>query len=118
MYTHKDTASCLDIFKINFCLLKSCIHNAVKIGEASFSEVFTSHVPKFTSSKMKSVLKIIPFGRGKEILINGEEQSSIKNVLQEIIITLKLCGKTEIVSSSRIGFLELYGCLFKNLYAA
>ncbi|CAJ0844696.1 7448_t:CDS:2, partial [Entrophospora sp. SA101] len=97
------------IYTFEEFLGKDCIHNAVKIGEASFSEVFTSYVSKFTSNKMKSVLKIIPFGRGKEILINGEEQSSIKNILQEIIITLKLCGRNEIASSSSVGFLELYG---------
>ncbi len=81
----------------------------MKIGEASFSEVFTTYAPSFTSTKMKCVFKIVPFGRGKEILINGEEQCSIRDITQEIKTTLELGGRTGLDPKLRVGFLKLYG---------
>ncbi|CAG8463100.1 9588_t:CDS:2 [Acaulospora colombiana] len=85
-----------------------CMKNAVKIGEASFSEVFSAYAPQFTAKKVKSVFKIIPFGRGGEILINGEEQCSIRNISQEVKTTLELGGRTGLDPNLRVGFLQLY----------
>jgi hypothetical protein len=89
--------------------LLSCLNNATKIGEASFSEVFTTYAPKFTSKKVKCVFKIIPFGRGKEVLVNGEEQCSVSDITQEIKTTLELGGRTGLDPKLRVGFLKLYG---------
>ncbi|CAG8674425.1 13724_t:CDS:2 [Acaulospora morrowiae] len=85
-----------------------CMRSAVKIGEASFSEVFAAYAPQFTAKKVKSVFKIIPFGRGKEILINGEEQCSIRDISQEVKTTLELGGRTGLDPNLRVGFLQLY----------
>ncbi|CAG8657956.1 7758_t:CDS:2, partial [Scutellospora calospora] len=82
--------------------------NVVKIGEASFSEVFAGYAPKFTSVKTKCVFKIIPFGRGAEVLVNGEAQCTIKDISQEVKITRELGGRTGLDSSLRVGFLQLY----------
>ncbi|CAG8794748.1 26454_t:CDS:2, partial [Racocetra persica] len=91
--------------KYYFCIAAL---NVIKIGEASFSEVFAGYAPKFTSVKTKCVFKIIPFGRGKEVLINGEEQCSIKDISQEVKITRELGGKTGLDPLLRVGFLQLY----------
>ncbi|CAG8593177.1 15293_t:CDS:2 [Funneliformis caledonium] len=88
---------------------KDCLNNAMKIGEASFSEVFTAYAPKFTTTKTKCVFKIVPFGRGKEILVNGEEQCSVRDITQEIKTTLELGGRTGLDPKLRVGFLRLYG---------
>ncbi|CAG8620482.1 545_t:CDS:2, partial [Dentiscutata heterogama] len=82
--------------------------NVIKIGEASFSEVFAGYAPKFTSVKTKCVFKIIPFGRGPEVLINGDEQCSIKDITQEVKITRELGGRTGLDPLLRVGFLQLY----------
>ncbi|KAF0432447.1 Serine/threonine-protein kinase haspin [Gigaspora margarita] len=82
--------------------------NVIKIGEASFSEVFAGYAPKFTSIKTKCVFKIVPFGRGSEVLINGEQQCSIKDISQEIKITRELGGRTGLDPLLRVGFLKLY----------
>ena len=58
----------LFIFKVSHYWL-SCLNNATKIGEASFSEVFTAYAPNFTTTRVKCVFKIIPFGRGKEVWV-------------------------------------------------
>ncbi|CAG8573121.1 20586_t:CDS:2 [Dentiscutata erythropus] len=82
--------------------------NVIKIGEASFSEVFAGYAPKFTSVKKKCVFKIIPFGRGPEVLVNGDEQCSIKDITQEVKITRELGGRTGLDPLLRVGFLQLY----------
>ncbi|RIA96099.1 hypothetical protein C1645_815785 [Glomus cerebriforme] len=86
-----------------------CLNNATKIGEASFSEVFTAYAPNFTSTRVKCVFKIIPFGRGKEVLVNGEEQCSVRDIAQEIKTTLELGGRTGLDPKLRVSFLKLYG---------
>ncbi|RGB40603.1 hypothetical protein C1646_753180 [Rhizophagus diaphanus] len=86
-----------------------CLNNAAKIGEASFSEVYSAYAPEFTTTRVKCVFKVIPFGRGKEVLVNGEEQGSIRDITQEIKTTLELGGRTGLDPELRVGFLKLYG---------
>ncbi|GES75894.1 serine/threonine-protein kinase haspin [Rhizophagus clarus] len=79
-----------------------CLNRSTKIGEASFSEVYMTYAPNFTSTRVKCVLKIIPFG-------TGEEQCSISDITQEIKTTSILGGRTGLDPELRIGFLKLYG---------
>ncbi|KAG5460778.1 MAG: hypothetical protein BJ554DRAFT_7131, partial [Olpidium bornovanus] len=70
------------------------LRRARKIGEATFSEVF---VLAFRGQRV--VVKIIPFGRGSDVTVNGEPQQSAHAVYQEAKVTR--------VMSSLGGFVKL-----------
>ncbi|XP_061400769.1 serine/threonine-protein kinase haspin homolog [Musca vetustissima] len=65
------------------------LENCEKIGEGAFGEVFL-----YRNSEGKErdnvVLKIIPI-EGKQ-LVNGEAQKSFEQIMQEVVISMELCG--------------------------
>ncbi|KAG9296877.1 hypothetical protein G9A89_006832 [Geosiphon pyriformis] len=85
-----------------------CLEMAKKVGESTFAEVYEIMISNFTTNNTKCVLKIIPFGRGKEVLVNGEEQCTTLDVLQEIKITMELGGQSKHNLGIRTGFLKVY----------
>ncbi|RHZ86239.1 hypothetical protein Glove_53g93 [Diversispora epigaea] len=63
------------------------IKNVLKLGEATYSEVFTAITSKFTlNRKIKCVFKIIPFGKGNQCKIN--------DIIQEVKMTSQLGSRT------------------------
>ncbi|CAG8527077.1 2201_t:CDS:2 [Ambispora leptoticha] len=97
-----------DYYSFEEFLGSECLGMAKKVGEATFSEVFEVTTSNFTSNKTRCILKIIPFGQGKKILVNGEEQCSILDVMQEVKITMELGGHSKFHPEIRAGFLKVY----------
>ena len=65
---------CFCAFQFIFCLNRL---NDAKIG----GKLFMAYTNNFTSTNVKSVFKIIPFKREKEVLVNGEEQCNIRDII-------------------------------------
>ncbi|CAG8556394.1 10789_t:CDS:2 [Ambispora gerdemannii] len=97
-----------DYYSFEEFLGSECLGMAKKIGEATFSEVFEVTTSQFTSNKTRCVLKIIPFGQGKKVLVNGEVQCEVLDVMQEVKITMELGGHAKLHPEIRTGFLKVY----------
>ncbi|KAK9763460.1 hypothetical protein K7432_009832 [Basidiobolus ranarum] len=67
--------------------LGSGLASVRKIGEATFSEVFSCTYPPLSTTV---ALKVLPFGKGSEVLVNGEVQKTPHDIYQEAFITLIL----------------------------
>lgn len=76
-----------------------------KLGEATFSEVFLAEVssdtlldqfgsynenPIDTAESIQVAFKIIPFGDDRNVLVNGEPQTRLDDIYQEVAITRRM----------------------------
>ncbi|RUS13740.1 hypothetical protein BC937DRAFT_94844 [Endogone sp. FLAS-F59071] len=91
---------------------EATLAHATKLGEATFAEVFSipsefisstssstsslalspSNVSRLHTHEHPLVLKIVPFGSGDRILVNGLPQAECEDVLQEIVVTRGMAG--------------------------
>ncbi|CAG8533399.1 6400_t:CDS:2 [Diversispora eburnea] len=77
------------------------IKNVLKLGEATYSEVFTAITSKFTlNRKIKCVFKIIPFGKGNQCKIN--------DIIQEVKMTSQLGSRASLNVPLATSFITLY----------
>ncbi|KAJ1917061.1 hypothetical protein IWQ60_007903 [Tieghemiomyces parasiticus] len=61
---------------------------ACKLGESTFSEVFTGAIT--TSAGMtvpNAVVKIVPFGGGLKVRVNGAKQTTFRDIYQEMCVS-------------------------------
>ncbi|KAH8391708.1 hypothetical protein KR009_001713, partial [Drosophila setifemur] len=87
---------------------QSKLHNAAKIGEGAYGEVFryiTNNL-KSDSTNTDMVLKIIPIEGSIEV--NGELHKSYDQILPEIIISTKMSSLRASKESSTEGFAKLH----------
>ncbi len=68
-------------------MIESTSQGIKKIGEATFSEVFS--IEKWKDMK-HVVMKVIPFGEDDTVLVNGFPQQKVQDIYQEVYTTSKL----------------------------
>lgn len=79
----------------------STMKNALKLGEATYSEAFTAITSKFSLNKrIRCVFKIIPFGKGNQCKIN--------DIIQEVKMTFQLGSQTDLEFPLVTSFIRLY----------
>ena len=85
--------------------------SSVKVGEGAFGEVFLIN----SCEENKPVLKVVPIDG--DLQVNGEEQTSIEDILSEVRISSLLSNLREEQKNRTSGFVELRSCnVFQGVY--
>merc|ERR1719186_1929448 len=82
-----------------------------KVGEGAFGEVLLFG----SEGEDRPVLKVVPIDG--DIPVNGENQTSVEDMLSEVIISSCLSKLRVGTSNTTVGFVEVRGChVFKGEY--